>query len=105
MNIRDVKLSFPNNSIKKFTLWIFTLYVTILTSFQENDPDTNKTNKALRKLSASKTWLSYKYETMALSSAWKDEKWPLSVRPALHQVSKATLGKPLGYGAERMRAF
>ena len=38
MNTRDVKLSFPNNSIKKFTLWIFTLYVTILTSFQENDP-------------------------------------------------------------------
>ena len=38
MYARDVKLSFPNNSIKKFTLWIFTLYVTILTSFQENDP-------------------------------------------------------------------
>ena len=30
-----------NNSIKKFTLWIFTLYVTILTSFQENDPYAN----------------------------------------------------------------
>ena len=38
MNTRDVKLSFPNNIIKKFTLWIFTLYVTILTSFQENGP-------------------------------------------------------------------
>ena len=38
MNTRDVKLSFPNNSIKKFTLWILTLCVTILTSFQENDP-------------------------------------------------------------------
>ena len=38
MYTRDVKLSFPNNSIKKFTLWSFTLYVTILTSFQENDP-------------------------------------------------------------------
>ena len=25
-------------ALKKFTLWIFTLYVTILTSFQENDP-------------------------------------------------------------------
>ena len=25
MYTRDVKLSFPNNSIKKFTLWIFTL--------------------------------------------------------------------------------
>ena len=24
---RNVKLSFPNNNIKKFTLWIFTLYV------------------------------------------------------------------------------
>ena len=38
MYTRDVKLSFPNNSIKKFTLWIFTLYVTILISFLENDP-------------------------------------------------------------------
>ena len=38
MYTRDVKLLFPSNSIKKFTLWIFTLYVTILTSFQENDP-------------------------------------------------------------------
>ena len=38
MYTRDVKLSFPNNNIKKFTLWIFTLYVTIVTSFQENDP-------------------------------------------------------------------
>ena len=38
MYTRNVKLSFPNNSIKKFTLSIFTLYVTILTSFQENDP-------------------------------------------------------------------
>ena len=38
MYTRDVKLSFPNNNIKKFTLCIFTLYVTVLTSFQENDP-------------------------------------------------------------------
>ena len=38
MYTRDVKLSFPNNSIKKFTLWIFALRVTILTSFRENDP-------------------------------------------------------------------
>ena len=37
MSTRDVKPSFTNNSIKKSTLWIFTLYVTILTSFQEND--------------------------------------------------------------------
>ena len=36
-----VKLSFPNNNIKKLTLWIFTLYVTVLTSFQENDPSMN----------------------------------------------------------------
>ena len=38
MYTRDVKVSFPNNNIKKFTLWIFTHYVTVLTSFQENDP-------------------------------------------------------------------
>ena len=38
MYTRDVKLSFPNNSIKKFTLGIFTLYVTLLTNFQESDP-------------------------------------------------------------------
>ena len=38
MYTRDVKLSFPNNNIKKFTLSIVTLYVTVLTSFQENDP-------------------------------------------------------------------
>ena len=50
MYTRDVKLSFPNNynSIKKLTLWIFTLYVTILTSFQENDPYTyTDQNKAV----------------------------------------------------------
>ena len=38
MSTRDVKLSFANNSIKKFTLWIFTFYVTVLTSSEENDP-------------------------------------------------------------------
>ena len=38
MNTRDVKLSFPNNSIEKLIVWIFTLYVTILTSFQKNGP-------------------------------------------------------------------
>ena len=37
MYTTDVKLSFPNNGIKKCTLSIFTFYVTILTSFQEND--------------------------------------------------------------------
>ena len=42
MYTRDVKLSFPNNSIKKFTLNFYPLwdyhYVTFLSSFQENDP-------------------------------------------------------------------
>ena len=38
MYTRDVKLSFPNNNIEKLTFWIFTLYVTVLTGFQENDP-------------------------------------------------------------------
>ena len=38
MYTKDVKLSFPNNNIKKFTFWTFTLCVTVLTSFQENDP-------------------------------------------------------------------
>ena len=28
---------FPIIALKKFTLWIFTIYITILTSFQEND--------------------------------------------------------------------
>ena len=44
MYTRDVKLSFPKNNIKKFTCFIFTLYVTILTSFQNNDPDIIKCN-------------------------------------------------------------
>ena len=35
---RDIKLSFPNNNIKKFTFSIFTLYVTVLTIFEKNDP-------------------------------------------------------------------
>ena len=35
MQTRDVKLSLPNNNIKKFTLWIFTLYVTILNSLSQ----------------------------------------------------------------------
>ena len=38
MYTRAVKLSVPNNNIIKYTLWIFTLYVTILTSFQGNGP-------------------------------------------------------------------
>ena len=39
MYTRDVKLSFPNNNIEKLTFKIFTLYVTVLTGFQENDPN------------------------------------------------------------------
>ena len=40
MYTRDVKLSFPNNNIKKIYTLNFYLYVyvKILTSFQENDP-------------------------------------------------------------------
>ena len=38
MCTRDVKLSFPNNNIKKIHPLNFTFYVTVLTSFQENDP-------------------------------------------------------------------
>ena len=37
MYTRDVKVSFPNNNTQKFTLWIFPLYVIILTSFPETD--------------------------------------------------------------------
>ena len=38
MYTRDIKLSFPNDNIKKFTFSIFTLYVTVLTIFEKYDP-------------------------------------------------------------------